>query len=312
MKRFSVREFVFLCSPILLVAGAGWFLSARQSSANGGPLRLEFHVEPPTTMEAFRGTDAVMVVALKGWNTQDKPSPTSNVLHTGFPQLEVRTTRGTQLSHFDGSSGRWQQWRQLWHEDNRRRIGVHFAHVPKGKLRFGMEASVGPERVPVGAQLQHLSAKWTISPLQIKPFSFKAVRPPTVVVRSAKITSATPGSQWMFGEVVFDLMGPGMNAQTPFDSALTLTNFKTDPAWCTSTTGNATPETPTRRVREFRLSKIVKRFLPSGRQIVRIGGRANADNCWPLSFQLDPFDFAKVKTGQSLPFKSWPAPIPKP
>lgn len=312
MKRFSLREFSFLCAPILLIAGFGWYASVRQPRSNEGELRLRFHVEPPTTMEAFQGTDAVMVVSLQGRNTQGTLTPSLTTLSKGVAQLEVHTPQGVQVSHFDGSSGRWKQWRPLWYSDNVRRIGVNFKHLPKGTLRFGMDASIRPAAPSLRAPLQHLSAKWTLSPNQVKPFSFRAVGAPTVVVRSAKITDATPGSQRVFGEIVFDLVGPQANAQTPFGFAPTIGSFTTDPAWCTSTTWNATPETPTRRVREFRLRKIAKRFLPPNQgQIVRLSGRANAAGCWPLAFQIQPFNFAKVKTGQSLIFKSWTAPVPK-
>lgn len=269
-------------------------------------------------MEAFMGTDAVMVVALKGWNTQGLRTSNPTLIHRGIAQLEVQTAQGVQLSHFDGSPGRWKQWHQLWFDDNARRMGIHFGHIPQGKLRFGMEATVGPESVPLGVRLQHLSGKWTISPLQIKPFSFKSIPPPAVVLRSVRIASATPGGRYVSGEIVFDLTGQAMNAQTPFGFAPTLlVGNRNQMGWGTSTTWNATPETPTRRVREFRLRKLATRTLPNGQivpqsgQIFRLSGRANAGNCWPLSFAIEPFDCAKVKKGQTLKFKSWPAPIPK-
>ncbi|HEX8463229.1 MAG TPA: hypothetical protein VF627_01305 [Abditibacterium sp.] len=312
MKRFSLREFGFLCAPVVLIAAVGWFVSHRQNPADQGPLRLQFYVENPTIMEAFRGTDAVMVVSLQGWNTQGAPNPNSLRIHRGIAQLEVQTSQGAQVSHFDGSSGRWKQWRPAWESGNNRRIGVNFGRLPQGKLLFGMTASVRPASLTSRAPLRHLFAQWTLSPQQIKPFSFQRVAAPAVVVRSARITNATPGSQWIYGEVVFDLVGPRTNAQTSFGFAQTTTSVN-DSSWGTSTTWNATPETPTRRVREFRLRKIVKRFLPPNQgQIVRLSGRANADNCWPTAFQIQAFDFAKVKTGQNLPVKSWNSPIPKP
>ena len=41
-----------------------------------------------------------------------------------------------------------------------------------------------------------------------------------------------------------------------------------------------------------------------------ITGRVSANNRWPLAFKLGPFKFDDVKVGRSLPFQSWPAPLP--
>lgn len=327
MKRFHGREMALLCSPVLLLVGVGWFLSARHASSddtsNHGPLRLEFHVEPPTTMEAFRGTDAVMVVELKGQNTRIGPNLKPIIAYGGLGLLKVQTAHGVRSAREDGSAGQWNQWRNVWFSPNRLRTGLNFAHIPRGKLSFGMATSVapallvGPASMLPRAQPKPLSSVWAVDPKQIKPFSFKSIPPPAVVLRSVSITSATPGGRYVSGEIVFDLTGQATNAQTPFGFAPTLlVGNRNQLGWGTSMTWNATPETPTRRVREFCLIKLATRLLPNGRivpqsdQILRLSGRANADNCWPLSFATEPFDCAKVKKGQTFKFKSWPAPVP--
>lgn len=265
-------------------------------------------------MEAFMRTDAVMVVALKGWNTQGLRTSNPTLIHRGIAQLEVQTAQGVQLSHFDGSPGRWKQWHQLWFDDNARRMGIHFGHLPQGKLRFGMETSIGPASLKSRGQLQHLSGKWAVEAKEIKPFPFNTLaRTPLLAVHSVRIISATRGGRCVIGEVVFDSTRPTTGAQTLFGFVQTADVAPSATAWRPPTMWNATPETQTRCVREFTAYKIVKRFLPppTQKQIVRLSGRANADNRWPLAFQIEPFDFAKVKLGQSLKFKSWPAPVPK-
>ncbi len=39
-------------------------------------------------------------------------------------------------------------------------------------------------------------------------------------------------------------------------------------------------------------------------------GRISVNSHWPLACQTERFDYTKVKVGQQLKFKSWPAPLP--
>ncbi len=135
-------------------------------------------------------------------------------------------------------------------------------------------------------------------------------RLPLVHLRSVKIVQINPGN--IRGETVFDLTGPTMDAQTPFDYDFSERRSGMGSGYGSS---DLTPQTAMRCVREWTVykpsnSSFVNGKLVPTKQIVRVTGRVSADNRWPLAFQIEPFDFAKVKIGQTLKFKSWPALVP--
>jgi hypothetical protein len=300
MKHFSAREFALLCSPLLIIGVVGWLLSKRRISPDEGKLHLAFHVEKPTTLEAFKGSDAALVVGLAGEGADKMRVASSD------PWLEVQGAHGAERSYMSrGYSG---IWTKVWKSNsNGTRFTINSQVIPAGQLRFGTSSAIQTLSATTFAAPR--TGSWLLNRAQIKPFGFKKMtRLPLVHLRSVKIIQINPGN--IRGETVFDLTGPTMNAQTPFDYDFSERRSGMGSGYGSS---DLTPQTATRRVREWTVFKpfvtasgYTPKIVP-----VRISGRVSADNRWPLAFQIEPFTLAKIKVGQKLRFKSWPVPVPK-
>lgn len=295
VKRFSFREFALVCSPLVLFGMVGWLLSQRKAPAPQQPLHLTFHIDNPTVLEAFDGVDAALVVELKG-----RGADKWNINQTA-PFLELDTPAGTQTSHNNSPRGAWEK---VWKNNiNGTRLLLNSQVAPKGKMRFGINAKISPQS---GTLLSQLSRKWEVDRAKIKPFAFGVLpRTPMVVLRSMKITSVpTKANSQVSGEAVFDFVSPGANKNTSFESSFSHQGGNGGMGWGSGgTKAGLTPETGRRRVREWTVFHVSK-----GK--IRVSGRVSANNLWPLAFQSEPFDLAKIKVGQTLKFKTRPAPVP--
>lgn len=303
MKRFSLREFALLCVPVLVVAVAGWFFSKWQTAPNGGPLRLVFRVDKPTVLEAFEGNDAVLAVELQGRNVGYGLKEWR--IWQAYPYLEVSGQGRTQRSYYADKSS--ERWGHLWRGSvNGTRFPVVVSSLPAGDLRFGADAKLWESSLGATGTMPHIKAEWSVNRAQFTPYPFgKMARTPQIRLVSVKVLEVNTSQ--VRGEAVFNLLS-AMKNPSAFDF-----NVREKRTSTGSGSGGAdlTPETPTRRTREWII--YLPLFPKSGLSptTANVSGRVSADNRWPLAFQIEPFDTAKVKAGQTLRFKSWPAPVPK-
>lgn len=310
MKHFAAREFALLCSPLLIIALVGWLLAKRQAPLPVQPLQWAFHVEKPTVLEAFKGADAALVIELQG------PQAGAVSVFRSDPWLEVQAAHRTQRSYISrGYSGLWTKvWKGI---ENGTRFPINSHEIPPGALRFGLNARLASTgAVPSLPKFLNVGGAWSINRQRIQPFPFGKMSPsPLVKLRSVKISRVvrSTGLTEVTGECFFDLSGTTMNAQTPVEFDFSgggysgSTTFSV--GWGTINKSGATPGTMRWRRREWTIYANTA-FSKSPQTIGRVTGRASADNRWPLAFQIEPFDLAKVKAGQYLHFKSWPAPVP--
>lgn len=301
MNRFSAREFALLCLPVALIAGAGLWVATRPAPM---PLHVDFRVEKPTTLEAFQGANAALVAQIRG---DDAPDVTMDSMKTDA-FLEVQTAQGAERS----SSQNWvttSAWGNVWkgqfYSQDGLRLPINALAIPNGNLDFRFKTQPifkNPKPgAPTATPRTPLVGRWKIDRSQFAPFNFKAMlRTPQIRVRGVKIVSVTAG--WIQGEIGFDLLGAGMNAQTPVDVDLSGTVAFHD------SEATVDPKNPLRRTMNWNLNGPTP---TPPKTFGDLHGRVSAGERWPLAFQLDPIDMSKVKSGQNLKFKQWPAPIPK-
>ncbi len=310
MNRFSAREFALLCLPVALIAGAGLWVATRPAPI---PLHVEFRIKKPTTLEAFGGANAALTAQIRGDDAKNFRMDSSKT--DSF--LEVQTEQGMKR----GSSQSWSTpsaWDKVWkgqfyNKDNLR-LPINALAIPDGKLAFKFKTqpiSVNSPTpgVPAATPRPPLVGRWKIDRAQFAPFDFKAMlRTPQVRVRAVKIVSAATGL--IQGEIQFDLLGAGMNAQTPVDVDLsgTVTFKRTTYGSGRDSEATVEPKNPLRRIVNWNLGAPAS---PPLKTMGNLHGRISADERWPLAFALDPIDISKVKAGQKLKFAQWPAPIPK-
>ncbi|RYX82337.1 hypothetical protein EON83_19770 [bacterium] len=305
MKTPSPREIALVCAPLLIVGVAGFLLSRRPPAPDEGKLRLVFNIAKPTVLEAFDGSDAALVVELKGPNTETGPNNNPLRIYESAPFLELRTSKGVQSSRWRQASGIWSN---VWKKSvNGNRFLINSRPIPAGKLRFGIDTIISPLSSSPTKTAPHISGNWTVNRALIKPFNFgKMARIPLVRLTSVKIIQVN-GTRNIRGEAVFDYIGTGINAETPFDCDFHERNGGM--GWG-SGSGDLTPQNATRRVREWTVYNPFTN-APSHRELVYISGRVSADERWPLAFEFESFDFLTAKVGQTIKFKSWPAALPK-
>ena len=305
MNRFSAREFALLCLPVALIAGAGLWVAMRPAPV---PLHVTFRVEKPTTLEAFKGADAVWVTKIEG----DDASSSDLAFAKMERVVEWKTSKGTQIvptNSYSYSS----PWSKVWKgPQNFNRLPLAQMFIPAGELYFKFKAQPVSKNNKPGAAatpMPPLVGRWKIDRGQFAPFNFKAMsRTPQIRIRAVKVVQGGPS--FVEGEIQFDLLGAGMDAQTQVDSFLLgelpfrgstyLANFDTNVT--------VDPKNPLRRTLKWNLNGPAS---PPPKTFGNLHGRISADARWPLAFQLDPIDMSKVKAGQNLTFKQWPAPIPK-
>ncbi len=240
------------------------------------------HVEAPTTLEAWQGGDAVIVVTNKRG-------------YVSGPMLEVNTGR------------RWQRVSEqmrwcvgTWDSGEMMRYPVTLKDVPQGPLRFVLQYSTHkyPDLTLDKKQF------WPLDRTQVRPFPFSQVaRAPMVSIRSVTVRQVWAGSPrtTVDADVTFDLADGAVATDNSFESSV-------GSSTCSVSWGTVAKQpTPTTRVVSFDASSTTT--FPSGRAVVT--GRVSAGRHWPLAFRIEPFDIAKVKVGQKLRFKAWPAPVPK-
>jgi hypothetical protein len=304
MKRLDVRGIVLLCSPIAVIAGAAWLMRVLPRKPSEDKLYLSFHRETPTALEAFSGADAAAVVEIKGPNTQPGAGLGPLRVWQSSHRLELKTPQGTQVSRSDGAS--WNRWGNVWKGGlNNSRFVLDLSRVPPGQLFFAVDAQLSPMSSPPAPGAARLSGKWKVERAKIKPFRFRRIsRAPLITLRSASILRRNPGN--IQGEVIFDLPGASMSEQTLLNLQFTGGGVN---SWGTGSSGGTTP-TALRRVIEWTAANPGFGY-PSAKPTVRITGRASGDNHWPLAFAIEPFDFSKVRVGQHLNVRSWPAPLPR-
>jgi len=296
MKRFSPREFALLCVPVLVVAVAGIVLSRRKAPVlvNSGQRQLSFRVEKPTALEAFKGADVVCVVE-QNW-----------IDHTQI-YLQLQTPCGRLDSRRPENAAWGVNWLrstggdQVW-----MRYGINLRDVPQGAAYLNVNwVDASGSGAPTASSTATPSGTQScpINRASIVPFSFqKLPKNPLLVLRSVQITQVPFNVNGMVvGEAIFDLKGAALkkstvldvemrNRSTPVDNAISPQKSSVATRACLWTVFPANPKV---------------------RSVASVSGRVSADNRWPLAFQIEPFDTAKVKVGQKLQFKSWPAPVPK-
>ena len=314
MKRLPARELALVCAPLLILLGLGFLFSRRQSSApETTPLHLVFQLDKPTTLQAFQGADAVLKVKLQGTNA-------NKFDFDAAPLLEVKTAHGVQTSRVNGYSGLWTKvWKGSLGGESQVRWPINSQAIPTGTLRLSVDAKATPissATVPSGALTPlHLKGQWRINRAKIIPPSFVTLAPtPQVVLRSVKVTQVAPGAGTVDveGECTFDLTGKNDNAQTPVEISFSGGGYSTGRGgisgigWSSS---SPSPQQPARRAPTWNVSSMPARSAKA-KTVGRITGRISANNRWPLAFQIEPFDIARVKVGQQLKFKSWPASVP--
>ena len=313
MKRFSIRDLVLLCAPLLLIAGAGWMFSQRKPPPAPRPLHLDFRVEKPTTLEVFKGVDAALVIKLKG---DGAGNDLINCLDSD-PFLELQSQGKTQRSWVrNGYSGVWMQvWKDQSNTFGAMRVAINSAALPPGELSFGLGLKLQPAMPvpPAVSALLPLRGKWPIDRSKIRPFDFKSLpRAPLIKLRSAKITSVG-AFVFIKGECVFDLTGVAMDERTSvkydfLDSGAYSSSGSVSGIGYTTASPTLSKVKSTQRVCEWS-------FYNSGtkkaKTIVCVKGLVSADERWPLAFEVESFDFNTAKVGQTLKFKTWLATPPK-
>ena len=300
MKRFSAREFALLCVPVAVVAGAGFWASRRGAPDDGKP-KLSFRFEQPTTLRAFDGVKAVIVAEVSPDRTQFLRRTDYCVASSSQAWLDVKTPQGTKTwnrnstkafapDSFDELSG----------------CDYYFfmKRVPEGELTLRLKGTRVSLKQSAAAKpaLFPIRGQWKIDKSHIKSFDFARPRTPEVKLRS--ITLSNLSGVNLSVDAIFALTGQDVDANTPFETQLTMPW-----GWSNGSSNGSSGSDPTQRSVSFFL---VARPNSAGKisSIVTVIGRVSADNRWPLAFKTEPFDFKTAKVGQQLKFKSWPAPLP--
>lgn len=279
------------------------------SPVDDGKVFFKFHVDKPTTLEAFRGFDGAFVAEIK-----NRKGFHYDAIHPSAPYLELKTARGIEASRLrNGTSG---FWTDMWGSStDNSRFPFKMRHLPPGTLHFGFDAlaqlpmSGAPTLPPV-----RLSGKWKIDRTKIKTPDLTVMpRKPFLQIRSAKIlfvAIANPrigGQSLAIGEVVFDLQSGAMDEKTSFDYNISEHHFVPSNRLrhgLSSSSGMDAKGTARTRVLNWTV------FEDSLTAKLNISGRASVDDRWPLGFQIEPFNFKTAKAGQKLKFKTYPVPLP--
>lgn len=307
MKRLSPRELILLCSPLLLLGVAGILLSPREPlDRKRVSLRLTF--KKPTLGRSLDGTGAIATLNLQG------PQATRWKLLTLSPHLELETPTGWT----DSFSPEAKKWRSaLGWGQTPTSVTLNFSRVPQGRVMFVCEARLASREKPQDAP-QRITQKWLLNRESWAPLWNGTRREPGIALSNFKITRigkrdfAGVSHRVVCGAVDFDTSSPStsrgnfdaiLNAARPF-----LVNF-----WVPNIAGNFRANNLSSHhqflnieLSDPYISKVPK--MPPA----RLSGRAGRSGQRPLAFQIEPFDYTKVKVGQQLKFKSWPVSRPNP
>ncbi len=313
VKRFSARETALLMLPVAFVGTLGWWGSKRpRATLDEEPLRLGFHLEKPTALEAFRGANATCVVEIVG------PSANNYQMQQVAAYLEVKTPQGVATSWaFKGhSSHRWDY--EVWSYSSLTlkgaRLSLKTPAIPAGTLHFGCYGIARPSGETPLTKPVRVSGKWKVDRAQFKaPDIASWPRQPLVMLREVVIKEKRMGNaragvpNRIAVEPVFTLNGAAMDEKTSFEANFSSRESQSPnrTTYGTSYLGGAvTRAMPRRRTARWSVS------ADSLTNKIYVSGRASADNRWPLGFQIEPFDFKTAKVGQKLRFKQFPVALP--
>lgn len=319
VKRFAPRDVALLMVPVALVGALGWWMSKRPAPPAKLPLRLSFHLDKPTALEAFHGANAAFVVAFKNFPPHDDNNWQLS------PYVEVKTSHGVEVGKQYGNYNRaWN--RNLWNytsgSPESTRFLLQTKAIPAGEMHFGVFGVVPPDMgvTPTASpdlrvKPLRLSGKWRVDRAQLKPLSIASwPRKPLVVLREVKITQLVPGSgrgavpYQVTGEATFDLQGAAMNDRTSLERTFS-ERYVAPPKREIYGASYGLPDTlqgaPRRRVCEWTAN------VNSPGIKLNVSGRVSADNRWPLGFQFEPFSYGSVHVGQTLRFQQFPVALPR-
>lgn len=315
-RRFSLREFAFLCAPIAIVAVVALVAARRPKPVppklvrpKPVPLHLEFAVEKPTILEAFQGANSVLVTRVAGDGvakiTMDSAKTNAVMERRNAGKKEIASTRSWI------TTSPWAKvWKGQYYAQNGLRLPANALAIPPGEIALNFTTQIAPLNAPTPATSYPLLREtWPIDRSKFAPFDFKKLaREPQIRVRSIKIL--TVSASWIEGETTFELLGEDANAQTPVDFSLSgLVPFKGS----VTSAGSDSKATTPPNAANLRVVKwnLVGHTPTPPTQIGDLHGRISAGERWPLAFQIEPIDFSKVKAGQNLKWTEWPAPLPK-
>ncbi|RYG67704.1 hypothetical protein EON80_13065 [bacterium] len=322
MKRLLLREVTLLSMPVLMLGGLGMWLSGRPGTIVGEPVSgakvggapnkplFHFRMEKPTMMETLDGNEGAFVVELKA-----DPLKQGRVLALGTPSLELQTARGKYISRF-GASQRdkknnlfgakaWGNWDGAWDNDSSSgRYLFNLRGLPAGKLifHFGSPISRHPQ----------LPLQWEIDRTKLPKLNLATMpRRPMISIREVTVKEKTTRSAK--GEIVFQFHYDAKENGKVDPSEMYNLRFEGDtPDFLWGYRGKMFHWVPeaTLKVPD---TLVVGWFtgVTSASKKINLWGRTNANDKWPLDFQIGPFSVNRIRVGQKLKFKSWPAPLPR-
>ena len=296
MKRFSAREFALLCVPVVAVAGVGFWASRRPVPQPYIPPKFSLSYEPPSALKAFEGAQTVIVAKL-GDDSDGNSYILDGALRPKY-WLDATTPQGTKTLRDDGS-GSLKLKGVSMSVANNQWFYFYLTAIPDGDLTFGISGKAISSSFPSKAKPHQIKQELRVDKTRLKNFDFSLPRAPLVKIKSATISQITRPSGATVQLILVVQGGKKM------EEVRVQTDFKESHGYVNSSSMQKSPNAPRNFVIEadvFDANGIIEK--------VELSGRISADNQWPLAFEIEPFDYAKVKVGQQLKFKSWPAPLP--
>ena len=212
--------------------------------------------------------------------------------------LDVATPQGIKSWRTDGT-GTFQIKGASAMNDANQWYYIYLTEIPDGDLTFGVSGKAISSSFPSKAKPHQIKQALSVDKSKLEKFDFSLPRAPLVKIKSATISRITrPSSATV--QLILVLQGAKKMEEIGVQ-----TDFKESHGFVGSTSMQRSPKASR--------NLIVEANVIGGNAIskkVELAGRVSADNHWPLAFKIEPFDYAKVKVGQQLPFKSWPAPLP--
>ena len=302
MKRFSAREFALLCVPVAVVAGAGCRASKPIPPKTEPPPTLSFSVRQPSTLEAFDGVKTILV-ARTGRDSDGRLYEFDAI--DPLVWLKIGDKNSSQLWRSDGASS---MDKAAFEASVFGDVSVELPlkNVPPKPMILGIEANVTSYEHLLPHNSFDIKQQWQVDPSGVKPFDFSLDKAPLTHMKEMGIPdwgrSNEGGVESVILEINFTYDKPGENQDTPFEARMEEKHGRLK--W--SGVSGFVPLAP----QNWKAIEIDIERPPSDDPPFEITGRVSANNRWPLAFKLGPFKFEDVKVGHSLPFQSWPAPLP--
>ncbi len=292
MKRFSAREFALLCLPVAVVAGAGFWAARRgvPLSVDLGKPKLQFHVEKTTALQAFNcpnGCVAAVTMELsKNWRgTPYEFTQRKFWIETQTPQGKIRWPGyGTWPKDIGpGFTGNSQET-------------MFLSKMPSSKITFGLEGMIVPTPNTNATQPVQVSGQWELDPSEVKAFNFNIPRDPllqlqTVTFEGKPLGDASIGFAYSVAS----------GKVKEYEMA-----YRFQPIHSVWDIGSYT----IKQEGKFYIRASNPTYANAKATDIHLNGSLSLNNGWPLSFEIEPFDYKSAKVGQQLKFKSWPAPLP--